>query len=295
MHLHDELTAEFESQRRHLWAVSYRMLGGASDADDAVQEAWLRYEQADTSGIENLGGWLTTVTGRICLDMLRRRTSRRETVLEDQVSPGIATMPTTADPEREAMLSDEVERAMLVVLETLSPPERLAFVLHDMFSMPFDDIAPIVGKSTLATRQMASRARRRIQAAHGNDLVVPANRADNEEVVRAFVRASRGGDFASLLVLLDPEVVVRADAVAVALGTEAVRVGQREVAEFFNGRARAARVVTINGQPGAAWFVGRDVKVAFVFTVEQGTVMAIDLIGDPAELESFDIVPAGWT
>lgn len=295
MHLHDELTAEFESHRRHLWAVSYRMLGGASDADDAVQEAWLRYEQADTADIENVGGWLTTVTGRICLDMLRRRTSRRETVLEDHVTPGIAAMPTTADPEREAMLGDEVERAMLVVLETLSPPERLAFVLHDMFSMPFDDIAPIVGKSTLATRQLASRARRRIQAAHGTDLVVPPNRADNEDVVRAFIRASRGGDFAGLLVLLDPEVVLRADAVAVAMGTEALRVGQREVAEFFNGRAKAARVVTINGEPGAAWFVAKEVRVAFVFSVQQGMVVDIQLVAEPTDLDSFDIVPLGWT
>lgn len=287
----DVAAAEFETYRGHLWAVSYRMLGVASDADDVVQETWLRFHDADTDEIENLGGWLTTVTGRICLDLLRRRTSRREAPLDD----GVGQMPmpnaTAPDPEREAMLGDAVERAMLVVLETLTPPERLAFVLHDMFAMSFQEIAPIVGKSTLATRQLASRARRRLQAAQGDSLVVPFNRTTNEDVVREFMEATREGDFARLLTLLDPEVVLRADAVAVAMGAKAETLGAHEVAEFLSGRAKAARLALLNGVPGAVWFAGREPRVAFLFTVTDGQVRGIELVADTDRLAGVSIEP----
>lgn len=291
MQPHHLQTAEFESYRGHLWAVSYRMLGVASDADDAVQETWLRFHDANTDDIENLGGWLTTVTGRICLDLLRRRASRREAPLDDGVGQTPVANAAALDPEREAMLGDAVERAMLVVLETLTPPERLAFVLHDMFSMPFQEIAPIVGKSTLATRQLASRARRRLQAAQGDSLIVPVNRATNEDVVRDFMEATREGDFARLLTLLDPDVVMRADAVAVAMGVSAATVGAQEVAEFLSGRARAARVVLLNGLPGAVWFAGPEPRVAFLFTLTDGRVRGIELVADTERLAGVSIEP----
>ena len=218
---HDDWLAQrFEENRTHLRAVAYRMLGSISEADDAVQEAWLRLSRSDTSGIENLGGWLTTVVGRVCLNMLRSRRSRREEPLgEPQVGvhlpDPIVSRENGIDPEHEAQLADSVGLALLVVLETLGPAERVAFVLHDLFDLPFDEIAPIVGRSPAAARQLASRARRRVQ---GAATVPDADLTRRRAVVDAFLAASRGGDFAALLALLDPDVVLRADRAAVQAG-----------------------------------------------------------------------------
>ncbi len=221
---HDWLAARFEAHRSHLRAVAYRMLGSPSEADDAVQDAWLRLARADTSGVDNLGGWLTTVVARVCLDMLRARTSRREEPLEEPLD---AHLPDPVvrhadgvgvDPEQEALLAEGVGLALLVVLETLAPAERVAFVLHDLFAVPFDQIAPVVGRSSAAAKMLASRARRRVQgAAPVPDTDLSRQRA----VVDAFLAASRGGDFGALLALLDPDVVLRADRAAVDVGAPA--------------------------------------------------------------------------
>src|SRR5213079_2942567 len=213
---HDWLAERFEERRTHVRAVAYRMLGSLSEADDAVQEAWLRLSRSDTSGVENMGGWLTTVVARICLDMLRSRTSRREEPLEASVPEPITSREGGIDPEQEALLADSVGLALLVVLDTLDPAERLAFVLHDMFAVPFEEIAPIVGRSPVAARQLASRARRRVRGAEPKpDL------KRQRAVVDAFLAAARGGDFEGLLELLDPDVVSRADAAAAAMGADA--------------------------------------------------------------------------
>ncbi len=202
------LAQRFEEKRRHLRAVAYRMLGSLSEADDAVQEAWLRLNRSETSAIENLDGWLTTVIGRVCLDVLRSRKSRREEPLDTQVPDVIVSREDGMDPEREALIADSVGLALLVVLETLAPPERLAFVLHDMFAVPFEEIAPVVGCSPVAARQLASRARRRVRGA------APVPDVDLEQqrkIVNAFFAAARGGDFDALVAVLDPDVVVRSD------------------------------------------------------------------------------------
>src|SRR6202140_3553498 len=203
---HDWLGKQFEAERTHLWAVSYRMLGDLSEADDAVQESWLRLSRSDTSGVENLGGWLTTVVARICLDMLRSRNSRREESLEEAVSESIESREEGIDPEQEVLLADSVGLALLVVLDTLNPAEPLAFVLHDIFAMPFDEIAPIVERSETATRQLASRARRRVR---GAETAKPADLERQRAVVDAFLAASRTGNFEALLTMLDPDVVFR--------------------------------------------------------------------------------------
>src|SRR5215210_8196130 len=205
---HDWLADRFEEHRGHLRAVAYRMLGSVSEADDAIQESWLRLSRADTSNVENLGGWLTTVVGRVCLDMLRSRTSRREEPLDTQLPERTVSRAEGGDPEQEAILADSVGLALLVVLETLAPAERLAFVLHDLFAVPFDEIAPIVGRTPTAARQLASRARRRVQGAAAVPAAVPeAEFSRQREVVAAFLAAARGGDFDALLALLDPDVV----------------------------------------------------------------------------------------
>src|SRR5438477_6456939 len=211
----DWLAQRFEDNRTHLTAVAYRMLGSFSEADDAVQESWLRLSRSGASGVENLGGWLTTVVARVCLDMLRSRQSRREEPLNAPMSESIASREAGIDPEQEALLAESVGLALLVVLETLAPAERLAFVLHDMFAVPFDEIAPIVGRSPTAARQLASRARRRVQ---GKATVPNADLTLQREVVDAFLAASRGGNFDALLALLDPDVVVRIDYGAVPAG-----------------------------------------------------------------------------
>jgi RNA polymerase sigma factor (sigma-70 family) len=285
----DWLAERFESYRTHLRAVAYRMLGSLSEADDAVQEAWLRLNRSDTGDVKNLGGWLTTVVARVCLDMLRSRKSWREESLDAYVTEPIVSREDATAPEQEALLADSVGLALLVVLETLAPAERLAFVLHDMFAVPFDEIAPIVGRSPAATRQLASRARRRV---HGEARVPNADLARQREVLKAFDAAARGGDFAALVAVLDPDVVVRADFAAVPPG------GLREVrgalavagqALIFSQRARFAQPALVNGALGAVVAPrGRLLLVVtFKFTGER--IAEIDVIADPVRLRQLDL------
>ena len=340
----DVLAQRFEDSRPHLAAVAYRMLGSRAEADDAVQEAWLRLARTDVGGVDNLRGWLTTVVSRVCLDLLRSRTSRREDPLPDdeRVAP-------EAGPEGEAVLADSVGAALLVVLDTLPPAERLAFVLHDLFAVPFDEIGTVLGRSPAAARQLASRARRRVQGAGADepDLEVPdgdvgsgglaagkggaaggavasARSADvargaaggvvdpaapraaagggadgatpepggrRREVVTAFLTASRGGDFTALLELLDPEAVVLADAAAVIAGAEAEVRGAAAVAATFVGRAKAARLALLDGEPGLIWTHRGEVRMAFAFTVLDGRVAGIELIADPARIAAMGVEP----
>jgi RNA polymerase sigma-70 factor (ECF subfamily) len=270
---HEYLAERFETHRAHLRAVAYRMLGSAGEADDAVQEAWIRLSRADAGRLDNLAGWLTTVVARVCLDMLRSRKARREEPLSLHHVAG-------NDPEHEALLADSVGLAMLVVLETLAPAERVAFVLHDLFGLPFDEISPIVGRTPSATRQLASRGRRRVRGvdAPTGDLTL------HREIVEAFLAASRRGDFAGLLAMLDPDVVVRADEAAVQLGAEKEVRGAAAAARTFAGRAKAAQPALVNGAPGLVWSHGGSPRVAFAFTIRGGTVTAIELIADPARL-----------
>jgi RNA polymerase sigma factor (sigma-70 family) len=270
------LAARFEEHREHLLGVAYRMLGARAEAEDAVQEAWLRLSRSDHAAVDNLGGWLTTVVGRICLDLLR---SRRTAVPAVPLAPSV-------DPEHEAILADDVGQAMLVVLDTLAPAERLAFVLHDLFAVPFEDIATIVGRSPAAARQLASRGRRRVQGADGpRDPDPPRQR----EVVDAFLAASRGGDFEALLALLDPEVVLRADAATVLSGAAPEVHGADAVAATFAGRALGAQTALIDGFAGAVWSVGGRPRVVFDFVVEDGKVVEIELLGDPTTLDRLDL------
>ncbi|HEU4783099.1 MAG TPA: sigma-70 family RNA polymerase sigma factor [Ktedonobacterales bacterium] len=285
---HDALATRFEAERSHLRAVAYRMLGSLSDADDAVQECWLRLSRTDTSGIENLGAWLTTVVGRVCIDMLRARQSRREESLGDyEPELGASTRrEDTIDPEEEALLADSIGLALLVVLDTLNPSERLAFVLHDLFDVPFEEIAPIVDRSPDATRQLASRARRRVR---GTGAVPDADLTPQRTVVDAFLAASRAGDFESLLRLLDPEVVFRADRAAVATGASAEMRGAVFVARQFLGRAQAARPVLVNGAVGVAVAPRGRLFVALQVTIKEGKITEIDAIADPEHLRALDL------
>jgi RNA polymerase sigma factor (sigma-70 family) len=278
----DLLARRFETDRARLRAIAYRMLGSRTDAEDAVQEAWLRLSRAGDAGVENLGGWLTTVVARVCLDMLRVRRTRREESADEAV-PRLAA---AADAEQEALLAESVGVAMLVVLDRLTPAERVAFVLHDMFDLPFEEIAGIVGRSVDASRQLASRARRRVRGATGDPA---ADRDRQRQVVEAFLVASRWGDFDALLALLDPSVVVRADAAAVATGAAPEVRGAAEVATTFAGRARAARPALVDGLVGLAWAPGGRPRVVFDFTTENGRIVAIELIADPARLGELEL------
>ena len=283
---HDWLAERFEAHRDHLAAVAYRMLGSQAEAEDAVQEAWLRLSRTDTSEVRNLGGWLTTVVARVSLDMLRSRTTRREDPLDAQ----LATEPASPEPgpEHEAVLADSIGPALLMVLETLSPAERLAFVLHDMFAVPFDQIAEILDRTPAATKQLASRGRRRVR---GQDPAAKPDQARQREVVKAFLAASRNGDFQALLMLLHPDVVLRADQVTVASGASAEVSGADAVADTFAGRARAARLSLIDGQAGLVWFMSGQPKVAFAFTMTDGLVSGIEMIGDPDRLAGMNLQP----
>jgi RNA polymerase sigma factor (sigma-70 family) len=283
---HAWLAERFENNRTHLRAVAYRMLGSLTEADDAVQEAWLRLSRSGTSGVENLGGWLTTVVARVCLDMLRSRESRREELLGVHVPEPIVSREDGVDPEHEALLGDSVGLALLVVLETLTPAERVAFVLHDMFAVPFDEIAPIVGRSPAAARQLASRARRRLQ---GAATVSDADLTRQREVVDAFLAASRGGDFDALLAVLDPGVVLRADRAAVHMGASREVHGAAAVADTFSGRARFAQPALVNGAVGLVWApLGRP-RVVFGLTITRGKIVEIDLVADPERLRQLDL------
>jgi RNA polymerase sigma factor (sigma-70 family) len=281
------LAGQFEANRTRLRAVAYRMLGSRSEAEDAVQEAWLRLIRSETSGVENLGGWLTTVVARVCLDMLRSRRLRREESLDAPVPQPTESHEDGIDAEHEVLLAESVGLALLVVLETLAPAERVAFVLHDMFDLPFDEIAPIVGRSPTAARQLASRARRRVKGAAAAPEV---DRGRQREVVDAFLAASRGGDFDALLAMLDPDVVLRADRAAVQAGASREVRGAAAVAETFKGRARAAQPAIVNGAVGLVWAPHGQPRVAFGFTILRGKIAGIDLVADPERLRQLDLV-----
>jgi RNA polymerase sigma-70 factor (ECF subfamily) len=287
---HEWLAERFEENRGHLRAVAYRMLGSLSEADDAVQESWLRLARSDASGIENLGGWLTTVVARVCLDTLRSRKSRREEPLGAHVPDPIVTREGRIDPEQEVLLADSVGLALLVVLETLAPAERLAFVLHEMFEVPFEEIATIVGRSHVAARQLASRARRRVR---GVAAVPDVDLVHQREVVDAFLAAARGGDFNALLAVLDPDVVLHADGGAAAPGaTREVR-GARLVARqalTFARLAYPSQWVLVNGAAGVVTWLpdGRPFSV-LGFTVAHGKIVEIDVLADPARLRQLNL------
>lgn len=290
----DLLAQRFETHRNHLRAVALRMLGSRHEADDAVQEAWLRLSGADSGAVDNLAGWLTTVVARVCLDMLRAR-GRKQEVQPDASPDPVAA----ASLEDEILLVDSVGLALLVVLDTLAPPERLAFVLHDMFAVPFEEIAPIVGRTPAAARQLASRARRRVQS----DPSFPdASAATQRDVVAAFLAAARKGDFEALLRLLDPDVVLRADSVAVEMAAARASAGAPElseemrgvdaVARVFAGGAKAARLALVDGAPGAVVSVGGRPMAVFGFTVRAGRVAGIDLVADPETLATLELEAA---
>jgi RNA polymerase sigma factor (sigma-70 family) len=282
----DWLARQFEEHRPRLRAVAYRMLGSLSEAEDAVQDSWLRVSRADTGGIENMGGWLTTVVSRVCLNLLRERTGRREQSLETHLPDPIVTQEGQSNPEQELVLADSVGLALLVVLETLDPAERLAFVLHDTFAVPFDEIAPIVGRTPAAARQLASRARRRVRGAATDELDLDRRR--QREVVDAFLAAAHGGDFDALLQVLDPDVVLRSDGGGVA-PTRIVR-GARNVAGgavTFSAHAppRTFRPVLVNGAAGVAVF-DRDGEPfsLLAFTVARGRIVEINILADRERL-----------
>ncbi len=278
----DLLADRFEQDRAHLRAVAQRMLGSADEADDAVQETWVRLSRSDTTEVGNLTGWLTTVVSRVCLDMLRSRSARREDPAELPADLPV----TTPGPEQQAEQYDAIGPALMLVLDTLSPSERLAFVLHDLFAVPFPEIAEIVGCTPAAARQLASRARRRVQ---GGGVTDGGDQARRREVVDAFLAAARAGEFTALLTLLDPEVILRADPAAVEMGANALLNGAHEVAGRFHGGAQSAQVALIDGVPGLVWMLRGEVKVAFVFSFDDGLVSAIEQIGDPATIAALEI------
>ena len=283
----DFLAERFEENRTHLRAVAYRMLGSLSEAEDAVQETWLRLSRSDTSGVENLGGWLTTVVARVCLDMLRSRKSRREESLGARVSGPMAAALRVPTPSRRRCCSDSVGLALLVVLETLTPAERLAFVLHDMFSVPFDEIAPIVGRSPDAARQLASRARRRVRgadASHDQDLT------RQREVVDAFLAAARDGDFDALVAVLDPDVVLRSDRAALpASAPREVRGAPAVARRALAGRARAARPALVDGAVGVVVAPRGRLLMVLDFKIRGGKIVEIDAVAEPERLNQLDL------
>jgi RNA polymerase sigma-70 factor (ECF subfamily) len=290
----DSLTAQFEAARPRLRAVAYRMLGSGAEADDAVQEAWLHVSRAQASDVRNPNGWLTTVVARVCLDMLRSRRSRREEPLDTETTglgpnrPGVADAEPPS-PEGEAMLADSVGLAMLIVLERLAPAERVAFVLHDMFDLPFEQIAGITGRSPAAARQLASRARRRVRGAPSS---AAAGLARQRQLVEAFLAAARAGDFQALLTVLDPDVELRADPAAAPPRSPLVVTGAAEVARrapAFQGRARFARLALVDGAPGIVVGRGRQLWIVVRFTVANGKITGIDVIADPGRLARLDL------
>jgi RNA polymerase sigma-70 factor, ECF subfamily len=283
----DWLAKRFEDNRTHLHAVAYRMLGSPSEADDAVQESWLHVSRGDTSGVENLTGWLTTVVARVCLDMLRSRKSRREEPVGVHLAEPTVSGDHASDPEQEALLADSVGLALLVVLDRLAPAERLAFVLHDLFAVPFDEIAPIVRRSVAATRQLASRARRRVR---GTPAVPDAELAQRREVVDAFLAAARTGDFDALLGLLAPDVVVRADLLTAPTAIEVH--GARPVAEqalTFARRVPYAQPALVNGAVGIIVAPRGRLSTAMTFTITRGKILKIDIVADPERLRELDL------
>ena len=290
MDKHDWLVEQFEAERPHLQAVAYRMLGNLSEADDAVQESWFHLSRSDTSGVKNMGGWLTTVVARICLDMLRARKSRREESLEASVPEPVTSRESGIDPEEEAELADSVGLALLVVLDTLNPAERLAFVLHDIFGVPFDEIAQVVERSETAARQLASRARRRVR---GGAKVQDANLTYQREIVDAFLTASRVGNFDALLSVLDPDVVFRHDRTLVPAGAPEVITGAVAVAKQFAGRAQGGRLILVNGSVGVLVAPYGRLSLVLDLTITQGKITEINVIADPARLQQLDLAVLG--
>jgi RNA polymerase sigma-70 factor (ECF subfamily) len=285
----DWLAERFEANRAHLRAVAFRMLGSLTEADDAVQEAWIRLSRTDTSDVDNLQAWLTTVVGRVCLNMLRSRGRRREASLETHFPDVVLSPREGIDPEQQALLGDSVGLAMLVVLDSLTPAERIAFVLHDVFGLPFDEIAPIIDRSTTAARQLASRARRRVQGAPVPDLDLDGQ----WEVVDAFMAASRAGDFEQLLAVLAPDIVLRSDGGA-ARPTLSVRVeGARAVAEramSFRQLAATSTRILVNGIPGGiVWAPDGSPYSVVAVTVRGGRIVALDFLADPERLGRLDL------
>ncbi|MGA2530560.1 MAG: sigma-70 family RNA polymerase sigma factor [Acidimicrobiales bacterium] len=281
------LATKFEEYRPRLTAVASRMLGSRIEADDAVQEAWIRFSRSDTSGVENLEAWLTTVVSRVCLNTLQSRRARWSLPLNDVCDTSFED--TGSDPEREALLADSVGLALLIVLDSLTPTERVAFVLHDMFAVSFEDIAPIVGRNAAATRQLASRARRRVQhpdAEHGRD------RLQQARLVDAFLAAARRGDFSALVELLDPDAVLRCDSAAVAIGGPEQARGAEAVAAFSK-RARGARPALLDGIPAAVWMPRGQLRVALLFTFSAETIAVIEAVAEPARLATLDLVVVG--
>jgi RNA polymerase sigma factor (sigma-70 family) len=285
MNERDYLAERFEEHRTHLRAVAYRMLGSVSEVDDAVQEAWLRLNRTETTGIDNLGGWLTTVVARVCLDMLRSRQSRREEPLTPDAPEPIATGTQGSSPEDEALLADSVGLALLVVLDRLTPAERLAFVLHDMFAVPFEEIAPIVGRSAEAARQLASRARRRVR---GRAAAPDPDLAGQREVVEAFMAALRRGDFEGLLAVLDPDLVVRADMPG---GPSEIRGATvwAKGAVAYGHLAQLTRPALVNGAVGVVVAPRGKLVRALRFTIVNGRITELEVIGNPTRLGELDV------
>jgi RNA polymerase sigma-70 factor (ECF subfamily) len=286
------LTDQFETNRDHLRSVAYRMLGSLSEADDAVQEAWLRFRRADAAEVENMRAWLTVIVSRVCLDMLRSRRARREELVDASLPEPVVTFAdVSADPEQEALIADSVGLALQVVLQMLTPAERLAFVLHDMFGMPFEEIAPIVERSVPATRQLASRGRRRVRGASPD--APSATRAQQRAVIEAFLKASREGDFEALLEVLDPDVVMRIDQGRLGPFTELH--GATDVAGIVlaqgTPRARFARPATVNGAPGVVVAFGNQVLAVSAFTISDGRITSLNLVADPEKLKRVQAPP----
>jgi RNA polymerase sigma-70 factor (ECF subfamily) len=281
----DALADRFEADRARLLAVARRLLGSDLEAEDAVQEAWLRLERTDTEAVDNLSGWLTTVVSRVCLDRLRARRARPEQHMDDNDST--AASATDADPEREAVLADSIGSALLVVLERLSPGERVAFVLHDVFAMPFEDVALVVDRSPEATRQLASRARRRVQ---GGQVSPDLDLLRRRQLVEAFLAAARGGDFNGLLAVLDPDVALRPDQAALRMGSLRETRGAEAVAKALAGGAQTARLALVDGLPALVWAPGGTIRGVIEFRVADGRIVGLDVTGDAARIDELEIV-----
>lgn len=280
----DALADRFEADRARLLAVARRLLGSELEAEDAVQEAWLRLERTDAEAVDNLSGWLTTVVSRVCLDRLRARRARPEQHMDDASTAASAT---DADPEREAVLADSIGSALLVVLERLSPGERVAFVLHDVFAMPFEDVALVVDRSPEATRQLASRARRRVQ---GGQVSPDLDLLRRRQLVEAFLAAARGGDFNGLLAVLDPDVALRPDQAALRMGSLRETRGAAAVASALAGGAQTARLALVDGLPALVWAPGGTIRGVIEFRVADGRIVGLDVTGDAARIDELEIV-----
>ena len=281
------LTEQFEASRPRLRALAYRMLGSRAEADDAVQETWLRLARVGPSSLDNPGGWLTTVVARVCLDRLRSRRARGEDLIAPEIADDAEDMADDSDPVHQALVAESVGAALLVVLDSLAPAERVAFVLHDVFAVPFDEISQVLERTPDATRQLASRARRRVQG------TAPTGAADpvrQREVVEAFLQAARGGDFEALVQLLDPDVVLRPDAAAVRMGSLREAHGAVAVATMMSGNAQGAHLAIVDGMAGLVWAPRGRTRGVIEFTLRDGRIASIELVGDAKHLNRLDIV-----